>query len=105
VLGEAGTRLTVGVSPLGYVAVWQTGDQATRFIPWQTWPHVRPAQEDNEIQVDVVGEAVTVRVNHERLWQGTVAPPGRRLGLYAESFGGAATVDFRTVSRYQDGNH
>jgi hypothetical protein len=66
-------------------------------LPWQTWPHVRP--EVNEIWLDVEGDGLTVRVNREFLWEGEVEMGGQ-VGLWLESYGGAAAVSFQELKLY-----
>lgn len=97
-VGANDAYLAAAVSPLGYAAVWT--EQAGRremVLPWQPWPHVRRGSEANEIQIDVVENVVTVRVNRERLWQGERAIQGASAGLVAESFGEDTVIDFREV--------
>lgn len=107
-VGES-TALTVAVSPLGYLAIWEESDAGGRqhLMPWQPWPHVRTDMQENEIWLDVVqaeglGQAdgranVTAWVNRERLWQGEVQWPVASAALWQGSFGGPATVDFRQL--------
>jgi len=98
-LGEDEQFATIAFSPAGYVSFWQRdGDQLEKIIPWRTWPHVRLGQEANELWLDVVeGNLTSVRTNREVLWQGEVPLKGRRIGLWAETFGGPATIDFQQL--------
>ncbi|MEW5986692.1 MAG: hypothetical protein AB1791_08670 [Chloroflexota bacterium] len=105
VVGGEKDYLAAAVSPFGYVAVWrQGGKQAGGLhyysLPWQTWPHIRPADQTNEIQVDVQDSRVTVRVNRELLWQGEVALSGRQVGWLGQSFDEAAVVQFQELRLY-----
>ena len=87
--------LAVGVSPLGYVTLWEEqGGQKSVHLPWQIWPHVRPGSESNEIWVDVQDGQATVRLNRELLWEGTWDGGAGGVGLYVETFGGDVTVEF-----------
>ena len=100
-LGDADAYLVAAVSPLGYVALWQEqGAGRSEILPWQRWPHVERNGSPNEIQVSVAGSAVTVRVNRELLWEGTVSLQATTAGVYLQSFGGPATVDFQRLSLY-----
>jgi hypothetical protein len=112
-LGQANREIVVAISPVGYLALWrrqcaspvsdQAGeDPALRWeIPWRTWPHVRLAEESNEIWVDVVdGHLVQVRINRERLWQGDLELAGRELGLWTASFGDASSVRFESIDLF-----
>lgn len=103
-IGSDEGAFAVAVSPLGLVSVWQQGadGRVVTQMPWQPWPHVRRGAEPNEIQIDVDGRSVTVRLNRERLWQGELTPQPDALGLYAESFGRAATVDFRELALFYE---
>lgn len=106
-LGEQGA-LTVAVSPLGEVAVWEaTAGAAPRYwLPWQPWPHVRPGAATNELWLDVDTTGgptrVTAWINRERLWQGEVAPLSGTVALWLGSFGGPVTVDFAALAWYGD---
>lgn len=100
-LGGEQEHLVVALAPLGYVAVWQEVDgERVEHMPWQTWPHVRRDQEINEIQVDVQNGQISARINRELLWQGAWESAGGDLGLYAESFGEAALIEFREVALF-----
>lgn len=101
-LGEQARYLVTAVSPLGYVTIWeQQGERRNVLLPWQPWPHVQTGSSANEIQVEVVGTAVTVRVNRELLWQGESTAPGPTAGIFLRSFGQGATVAFETLSFYR----
>ena len=98
-LGAPHAYLAAGVSPLGYVTLWQEdGTGETVHMPWQTWPHVRPGSEPNEIQVDVNDGRVSVRLNRELLWQGPWLEDAAGIGLYTETFGAPTTVGFEQLS-------
>lgn len=90
-LGSDAEAFVVAVSPLGYVLVQQAGEP---LLPWQPWPHVRPDDTANEIWIDVRGEAITVRLNRELLWQGNYSLSTRSLGLFSEGFGETAVYTF-----------
>ena len=96
-LGDAEQALVVAVSPLGYVLVRQ-GDAV--LLPWQPWPHVQLEENPNEIWIDVRGREVTVRLNRELLWQGSVDLISHRLGLFAEGFGETAVYTFPAIEIY-----
>lgn len=98
-LGSPASEWVVALSPLGYVAIWQTvAGQREEVLPWQTWPHARPGTASNEFQLDVQAGQMTVRINREWLWQGVWPPAGLpasgQVGLYAQSFGDSAAFDF-----------
>lgn len=93
-LGDENRPFIVAVSPLGYVLVQQ---EDTAVLPWQPWPHVQLNGNPNEIWIDVQGEEITVRINRELLWQGTVPLPTRSLGLFGENFGDTAVYTFPTL--------
>lgn len=97
VLGDEIHRFIVAVSPLGYVLVQQ---EETAVLPWQPWPHVRLAEAPNEIWIDVQGEALTVRLNRELLWQGNFTFSGRKLGIFGENFGETAVFTTATLEIY-----
>lgn len=100
-LGGPQTRLVVAVSPLGYVAVWQEeAGQRLEHMPWQTWPHVRGGGEPNEIHLDVQQGQISARLNRELLWQGVWQAPGGNVGLYLESFGAGARVEFSELTLF-----
>lgn len=88
-LGSKTEAFVVAVSPLGYALV-QQGEAA--MMPWQPWPHVPLGAASNEIWIDVRGPELTVRLNRELLWQGTVSLAARRIGLFGEGFGEETAV-------------
>lgn len=95
-------QLLVAVSPAGYVAVRETrGESPVYHLPWQTWPHVRPGMQANEIWLDVApageGSEVTARVNRELLWRGALDGSPGEIRLWLGSFGGPVTVDFQSL--------
>lgn len=107
-LGDADRAITLAVSPLGYVGLWETsGDKEPVYIlPWQTWPHVREGTAINEIQVDVDpgprGTIVSARINHEQLWRGQLGSISPEARLWLAGYGGPATVDFQSVEWFVD---
>lgn len=98
-VGDEAHYLAAAFSPTGYVAFWrQDGDAREKIIPWRTWPHVRPEFEANELWLDVEdGHLTAIRTNREILWQGQQALTGRSIGLWAETFAGPASFDFRQL--------
>lgn len=106
-VGDDRRAFIAAVSPLGYVSVWErdeAGDTTAVWLPWQTWPHVRPGGAPNEVWLDVVPDGavdrLTVRVNRELLWQGSVAPPAGGVGRWATTFGDDATFDGQRLRRF-----
>jgi hypothetical protein len=98
VVGDEQHYLVTAVSPLGYLAVWERRHGVTRYhLPWQTWPHIRPGGEVNEIWIDRQDRRLTVRLNRELLWSGDVYLAGAEVGLFVQSFGEAAVIDFQTL--------
>jgi hypothetical protein len=102
-LGSEADYVIVAVSPTGYVTIEPEVESVSQptpsdSIPWQTWPHVRTGQQTNEIWANVVeGSLAEVRINRELLWQGDLLLDDNQIGLWAESFGGPATVDFSSL--------
>ncbi|MBE2202439.1 MAG: hypothetical protein IAE79_27755 [Anaerolinea sp.] len=97
-LADADQTVDVLVSPSGYVAI-RAGDQD--LFPYQLWPHARAGV--NEIWIDVqqtavTQTAVTVRLNREWLWSGTIETVPTRLGLIGEGFAEMAVVVWEKVS-------
>ena len=104
-LGDEEQYLAVAVSPLGYVALWETDFRSGTardeyLLQWQPWPHVKLGEDTNEIWLDVEGDRATVRVNREWLWEGSIRSAGQRVGLLVESFGDAADVDFGQLALF-----
>lgn len=96
---------SVAVSPAGYVGIWEQSGQAIDFLlPWQTWPHVQP--ENNEIWVESREGRWTVRVNRELLWEGTshsvCAAGGSSAGYYLQSWGEPAEFEIRDLALWLD---
>ena len=117
-IGNVQNYLVVGVSPLGYAMIEQStinSQQSTTnnaqisksqpHLPFQTWPHVRTGSTANEIWVDVVGDRVTVRLNRELLWIGDVDGLDGRVGIWGESFGETAVIDFQQLQLFWEVNH
>jgi hypothetical protein len=107
VLGNEAAYLAVAVSPLGYLAIWESNTISTAtkdsyLLPWQTWPHVNTANSSNEIWVDIVGSRATIRVNREWLWEGDISNASGSAGLLGESFAEAAVVDFERMELYAE---
>ncbi|MBK7897030.1 MAG: hypothetical protein WAS33_18280 [Candidatus Promineifilaceae bacterium] len=88
-LGSQADAFVVAVSPLGTVLVQQRDEV---LLSWQPWPHVRLDDAPNEIWIDLRGNALTVRLNRELLWQGEYLLATRRIGLFGEGFGGETAV-------------
>ncbi len=93
--------LAVAVSPLGYLSIWQTGANAVVLLPWQAWPHVNAGAQPNEIWLDIRenGEAA-IRVNRELLWVDELTAPAGSFGLWGQSFGETAVINFQTYELY-----
>lgn len=96
VIGSEADFWVTAVSPLGYAAIWEIHSAfSLQYFPFQPWPHVRP--DANEIWLDVVDGHVSVRLNRELLWQGEVDTAAGQIGLWLESFGETAVIDFQTL--------
>ena len=107
--GDEENYLAVAVSPLGYLAIWQSDLNTSAIndsylLQWQTWPHVKGDHELNEIWIDIAGDQASVRINREWLWEGKIGRKSRRIGLLGESFGEGALFDFRSVELFADNN-
>ena len=103
-LGQEEAFLATAVSPTGYVTIWRetSGSKREEIIPWQTWPHVAPGSDDNEIQIDVGEDNVTIRINRELLWQGQMSMAGDRVALYGESFATGASIQFQELRLFTE---
>ncbi len=96
VLGSPACHLGMGVSPTGYLTLWQTAGEATTPLrPWQAWPHVQ-IEGANEIWVNVEGDQMSWRVNGEQAWAATLPCPTnpRQVGYWAAAYGGPVTLRF-----------
>ncbi len=116
VIGDSERFLAVEVSSLGYVSAWQASiptvqqeaESVLFYLPWQPWPHVHTGSVENEIWLDVnsVGQGemeLTVRINRERLWDGTVNWLSPSIGIIGESFGDDAVITFRSIRLFSEG--
>jgi hypothetical protein len=106
-LGHPEDSLAIGLSPLGYVAIWRQQEHEiaspdTYLLPWQPWPHVRTGPDPNEILVTLENNQLRIFINREWLWEGEMALQPKKIGLIGASFGDAATIDFSEVSLYTD---
>lgn len=105
-LTNGDAQLLLAVSPAGYLTIRETrgGEPPAYHLPWQTWPHVRPGTQANELWLDVAqtdtGAQVTAWVNRERLWSGATDWTPRDTGLWLGSFSGPVTVDFQSFEWY-----
>ena len=107
VVGDEVSFLAVAVSPLGYLAIWESEVQSESgtdsfLLPWQTWPHVKTGSSPNEIWVDIVGSRATVRVNREWLWEGEITNGPGHVGLLGESFAETAVIDFESLELFAE---
>ena len=92
VIGGGANYWVMAVSPLGYAATWE---HSSAFVPW---PHVK--SDTNEIWLDVVNDRVTIYLNRELYWAGQVETSQGQIGLWLESFGETAVIDFPTLQLY-----
>jgi len=103
VLGDETSYLAVAISPLGYLAIWESdGTVDSYLLPWQTWPHVETESSPNELWVDIVGNRAAVRINREWLWEGEIRNSSGKTGLLGESFAKPAVIDFETVELFAE---
>ncbi|MDX1664091.1 MAG: hypothetical protein R3272_09870 [Candidatus Promineifilaceae bacterium] len=101
-LGRPDDSLVVAVSPAGDVALWRQQREGVDFIlPWQPWAHVRKGGEANEIQIDVRGEQIGVRVNRELLWERPAPASTAGVALLAASGGEPARINFQQLELYR----
>jgi len=99
-LGDSDQGLTIGLSPVGYLAILITRfGQVNELLPRQTWPHARHGRASNEIEVIVEREKYQIWVNREVAWQGTLPklPPGVGFSVASEQAGGSASFSKLTV--------
>ena len=106
-IGDKNDYLVVAVSPLGYYSIWRGSDVASQtennqvIESWQTWPHVRTDENDNEIWIDVQNDRITsIRINREILWQEPLPIHSRGIGLWVQSFGEPAVIDFQKIELF-----
>jgi hypothetical protein len=106
-IGDKNDYLVVAVSPLGYYSIWRGSDLASQtennqvIESWQTWPHVRTDENDNEIWIDVQNDRITsIRINREILWQEPLPIHSRGIGLWVQSFGEPAVIDFQKIELF-----
>lgn len=98
VLGTPTCHVGMGVSPTGYLTLWQSVQgRAAVLLPWQPWPHVT-LEAANEIWVNVEGEQISWRINGEQVWQGRApcAAGTRQAGYWAAAYGGPAVMRLNT---------
>jgi hypothetical protein len=101
VIGGEEDYLVTAVSPLGYAALWeQNSASSLQHSPFQIWPHVRG--DKNEIWLDVVDGRVTIRINRELYWSGEVGVSQGKIGLWGESFGDTAAVEFPQLQLFSE---
>ncbi|MGH2538067.1 MAG: hypothetical protein ACRDHL_11785 [Candidatus Promineifilaceae bacterium] len=107
-LGDAPALVVAAVAPAGYLALWRGAQDyldgsaaapgSETILVWQTWPHVRSGGQSNEIWLDVrAGRLAGLRINRELAWEGSETVPGGRVGVWAQSFGAPAEIDFRLL--------
>jgi hypothetical protein len=99
-LDQENSKIAVMVSPLGYTSIWRESNSTNEiseviYLPWQSWPHVRTGNEENEIYISLIGDSMSVRVNRELLWEGSGIDSIYRIGIMGESFGEDAAIRFQ----------
>lgn len=99
-LGQGNKYFAIMISPLGYVSIWEQsasteGETEIYHIPWQTWPHIRTGDSQNEIFVNLDGDSLSVRINREWLWETRGVDRVDRVGIIGESYGGDVSIDFK----------
>ena len=106
-MGNNQDRVIVALSPAGYLTIQRWSDnngqttEISQILPWQTWPHVRLQNSENEIWVDIEKDFLTsIRINQELLWQEKIPLRGNQIGLTAQSFGGQTSFDFISLQHY-----
>ncbi len=101
-IGDETQNIVVAVSPTGYVSIWRhDGHERATIMPWRTWPHIAQDFETNELWLDIEGSTLTgVRINRELLWQGALPAAGQRIGLWAETYGRPARIDFELLESF-----
>jgi hypothetical protein len=106
-IGDKKDFLVIAVSPLGYYSIWRGSDVVGQtennqvIESWQTWPHVRTDENDNEIWIDVQNDRITsIRINREILWQEPLPIQSRGIGLWVQSFGEPAVIDFQKIELF-----
>jgi hypothetical protein len=100
VLGDEESFFSVAVSPLGYLAIWETTSSDAYYLNWQTWPHVQKDHGTNEIWLDIEGDRAQVRINREWLWEGNIEVQGRHIGILGESFGEEVIIEFESLKLF-----
>ncbi len=101
VIGDGDDYWVTAVSPLGYASTWEQHSAfSIHHLPFQPWPHVRP--DENEIWLDVVDGRATIRLNRELYWTGSVETSSGRIGLWLESFGETAVINFQQLQLFAD---
>ncbi len=114
-IGDGLSNAVVAVSPTGYATIakipleseiddsGRKGSLEPRHeIPWRTWTHVKMGSNSNELWLDIVdSELVAVRINRELLWEGNMPLTGNIIGLWAESYGGTADIEFSSLELFQ----
>lgn len=108
-LGNNRESVVIAVSPTGYLAIqrWQevngSEPDVTSILPWQVWPHVGRNDEMNEIWIDVeAGKITGIRINREILWEEAIPVTGTEIGLFAQGFEDAATIDFQSLEYFSE---
>ena len=106
-IGDNQDRVIIALSPVGYLTIqrWSDNDGQTteidQILPWQTWPHVRSQDSENEIWVDIEGDFLTrIRINQELLWQDKIPLKGNQVGLTTQSFSEQAVFNFISLEHY-----
>jgi hypothetical protein len=113
-IGTPERSIVVAVSPLGYVTIREipaperaAANDGQEFgnlratLPWQTWPHVAEGTLSNEIWVDIKdSKLVSVRINRELLWTGSIPLAGTGLEFWAASYAEPALIQLKYVELF-----
>jgi len=113
-IGDSYIYVIVAVSPLGYATLMdqQSADgefasrgagskQSEQLLPWQSWPHIKGGRESNEIWIDIKdSNLVSVRVNRELLWMGSIPLAAAEIDFWARSYGKEGVVVIDTIELF-----
>ena len=76
----------------------QPSNQITPILDWQPWPHIQRGNETNEIWIDKNGRTLTIIINREQLYTGSLSFSTTQIALWTATFNQPTTINFEKMT-------
>jgi len=117
-VGNAQEVLLIALSPTGYatVQIYQPSQRCQALMindgspntidekclasvfDWQPWPHVKTGSQTNEIWLDKRGQTITIYINRELLYTGSLALYTPQIALWTATNNQPTTINFEKLT-------